>query len=113
MTKEKFIEVHSVCGRIYHVSFDAIRLDLEKDRAWHHKISRAKAKAWANTLDESDLLTWFKEQWSWDEVAKFGKLVRMASVRDVEYALNFIQQTSYPGVKTKIRRGTLGQWRKG
>jgi hypothetical protein len=72
----KSIEVKSKCGRVWNVPLDKVRIDIANFYKDADGISTKESKQRAAELDDSDLETWFSEQYIWREVVRDGVLTK-------------------------------------
>ena len=70
----KYIEVKGNCGRVWHVPLEKVRLDIAKFYRQADDIPLPEAKLRAAKLADSDLETWFAQQYIWSEVVRDGVL---------------------------------------
>ena len=70
----KYIEIKGACGRVWHVPLEKVRLDIARFYRQADGDTLPKAKKRAAKLADSDLETWFAEQYNWWEVVRDGLL---------------------------------------
>ena len=70
----KYIEVKGNCGRVWHVPLEKVRLDVANFYTQADGIPLPEAKLRAAKLADSDLETWFAQQYIWFEVVRDGIL---------------------------------------
>jgi len=98
--KTKAFRLKSVCGREYKVPVTGVATDYARFLMKEDKLTRAQADA---QMTDDDVTSWFYGQFSWDEVGHYGVLVKEASAKDVERALNLRREGLTPGEAAMAR----------
>lgn len=91
--KTKAFRVKSVCGREYKVPVTGVVDDYANYLMGEDKLSREEAEA---KMTDSDVKSWFFEQFDWREVERYGELVKEASAKDITRALNIVREGLTP-----------------
>lgn len=89
---EKGYEVKSPCGRAWFVPHSAIVQDYADFLVQADGLSENDALA--KSREDCDIECWFCEQFNWSDVRRMGVLIKEASAKDIERALNFVQSNS-------------------
>lgn len=91
--KTKAFHLKSACGREYHVPVSGVARDYADYLVTEDKLTLAAAEA---QMTDTDVHSWFAEQFNWADVERCGVLVKNASAEDVARALNLMREESDP-----------------
>lgn len=88
--KNTGFQVTSPCGRVWFVPHAAVFDDYVAFLMDADKLGEDEAIEKAK--EHCDIECWFNEQWSWDEIREYGRLIQQASQEDIQRALDSYQR---------------------
>ena len=97
--KTKQYRVEGACGREWVVPLQAVMNDYIHFLETNDNITRKEA---IRRTDINDITSWFHEQFNWSDVEKYGKMVKEASQKTIEDALNIYRGNSFENVIEEI-----------
>lgn len=83
--------VNSPCGRAYEVPMIKVRDDYVQFLMDQDGLSRKEA---LQKFEFSDLESWFYEQFRWEEIERYGKLIKKPSQKQIKEALDHMRDSS-------------------
>lgn len=88
--KNTGFQVTSPCGRVWFVPHEAVFNDYVAFLMEADKLSEDDAIEKAK--EHCDIECWFNEQWQWDDIREYGRLIQQASQEDIQKALDSYQR---------------------